>query len=217
MIKKFLLLSFLTCLYLSINAQVKIACVGNSITYGAGIENRETKSYPAQLQQILGENYLVKNFGVSGATLLKKGDKPYWQEPKFSAAIEFNPDIVIIKLGTNDSKPQNWQFGANFKEDYIALIDTFMKVKKNMTFFLVEPVPAFAMCWGIRDSVITAGVIPVVTEIAKMENLYLIDLYTPFLEKGAFFPDKIHPDARGAKLMAEMIAEHIKKYSLTIN
>lgn len=33
---------------------IKVACVGNSITYGAGISNREKNSYPAQLQYYLG-------------------------------------------------------------------------------------------------------------------------------------------------------------------
>lgn len=56
---------------------IKVACVGNSITYGAGISNREKNSYPAQLQYYLGEGYEVRNFGSNGATAQSDGDYPY--------------------------------------------------------------------------------------------------------------------------------------------
>ncbi len=60
--------------------QIKVACVGDSITFGFTIENRDQNSYPAQLGRLLGKNWEVKNFGVIGATLLKKGDMPYWKQ-----------------------------------------------------------------------------------------------------------------------------------------
>src|SRR4051812_38761214 len=96
---------------------VKVACVGDSITEGAGLTTPATQSYPARLQQLLGTNYLVKNYGVGGRTLLKQGDFPYWKEPAFTNSHTFGPNIVIIQLGTNDSKPQNWRFGTNFVSD----------------------------------------------------------------------------------------------------
>lgn len=97
---------------------IVVACIGNSITYGSGIEERINNSYPAQLQQLLGDEYDVWNFGYSGRTLLKKGDYPYWDEVYLKAAKKLNPDIVIIKLGTNDTKPQNWQYAEEFESDY---------------------------------------------------------------------------------------------------
>ena len=87
-------------LFVSAFAQIKVACIGNSITYGATIVGRDSLAYPPQLQKILGKKWLVKNFGVSGATMMKKGDLPYWNQPKFRAAKDFKPDVVIIKLGT---------------------------------------------------------------------------------------------------------------------
>src|SRR5262245_57930852 len=98
-------------------APIKIACVGDSITEGAGLSNPSTQSYPARLQKLLGTNYNVRNFGVSGRTLLKKGDFPYWKEAAYTNSHTLNPDIVIIQLGTNDSKPQNWRYGTNFVAD----------------------------------------------------------------------------------------------------
>ena len=89
------------------DSKTRVACVGDSITYGAGVAGRESNSYPAVLGKLLGDKYEVKNFGVSGATLLKKGDNPYWRQGAFKKATDFKPNIVVIKLGTNDTKPQN--------------------------------------------------------------------------------------------------------------
>ena len=98
---------------------VKIACVGDSITFGAAIQDRENRNYPLQLGKLLGDGYAVRNFGVNGATLLKQGDLPYWTRPQFKMATEFQPNIVIIKLGTNDSKPQNWKYADQYGTDLL--------------------------------------------------------------------------------------------------
>lgn len=85
---------------------VKVACIGNSITFGARIEDRIKDAYPEQLGRMLGEEYLVKKFGVSGRTLLSKGNAPYIKTGAYQKSLEFNPDIIIIKLGTNSmAKP----------------------------------------------------------------------------------------------------------------
>src|SRR5688500_19400804 len=98
----------------SVAAQVKVACVGDSITEGSGLSNPAVESYPARLQRLLGTNYMVRNFGVSGRTLLRQGDLPYWREVAFTNSQNFGPDIVIIQLRTNESKPNNWRYGTNF-------------------------------------------------------------------------------------------------------
>ena len=98
--KKYILL-ILTILLstLSISAQkkIKVACIGNSVTYGYGHENPEITSYPSQLATMLGENYEVGNFGKSGATLLRKGHRPYNEQEEFQKAQkvfeEFNVDL----------------------------------------------------------------------------------------------------------------------------
>ena len=79
--------------------KTRIACIGNSITYGSTVINREKNAYPVQLQAMLGDEFDVKNFGVSGATLLKKGNKPYWKESAYNDALAFKPNIIFIKLG----------------------------------------------------------------------------------------------------------------------
>ena len=106
-------------------APVKIACIGDSITEGAGVDNPTVNAYPIVLGRLLGTNYTTRNFGVSGRTLLRKGDYPYWNETAFRNATNFAPDIVTIKLGTNDSKPQNWKYKDQFAKDLRDMADVF--------------------------------------------------------------------------------------------
>ena len=207
---------------------VKVACIGNSITDGHGIDVATQFGYPALLQQMLGDNYWVKNFGVSARTMLNKGDNPYMNEMAWKDAVAFNPDIVIIKLGTNDSKPQNWQYGAEFKNDLKQMITTLRpdlaqpqkkkgKKSKNILpakpqIILCSPIPAFKSTWNINDSIIANSIIPIQQEVAREYGLQVIDLHTLFADKSDLVQsDGIHPNEKGVKRMAEIIAETLKK------
>ncbi|MBQ9215392.1 MAG: alpha/beta hydrolase fold domain-containing protein [Prevotella sp.] len=206
---------------------IKVACIGNSITEGFGIEMPSQYSYPAQLQQLLGKDYLVKNFGLSARTMLNKGDVPYMNEQAWKDAQAFKPDIVLIKLGTNDSKPHNWQHSAEFKQDLEQMIFTLRpslaqsvkKSRKKGNFIenvgpkicLCTPIPAFKPTWDISDSVIVNGIIPIQRMIAKEYGLDVIDLHTLYANDGdKMLDDGIHPDGKGARRIAEIIAEAIK-------
>ncbi len=192
---------------------IKVACVGNSITQGPGRSHPE--SYPMQLQEILGEEYLVKNFGVSGSTLLKSGDKPYWEEPQFEMSKNFDADILILKLGTNDTKPQNWKFHEDFKKDYIDLVETFKaSMKETSQLYICFPVPIFQDNWGITSSILENEIIPILKEVAEITGVLTIDLHKEMSEKSSLFPDGIHPDKEGNRVMAEKISSHILKKHL---
>ena len=207
---------------------VKVACIGNSITDGHGIDMATQHGYPALLQQMLGDGYWVKNFGVSGRTLLNKGDFPYMNEMAWKDAVAFQPDVVIIKLGTNDSKPQNWQHGAEFKADLKQMITTLRpdlaqpqkkkgkKAKaaapKKPEIILCTPIPAFKSSWDINEEIIANNIIPIQQEVAREYGLKVIDLHT-LIANGADMvqPDGIHPNEKGVKRMAEIVAETLKK------
>ena len=206
--KKILVAIAFCCLASIMSAQIRVACVGNSITYGSGIENREVYSYPAQLQVMLGEDWNVQNFGVSGRTMLKNGDNPIWDEPVFENALAFKPDVVIIKLGTNDSKDFNWKYKDAFPRDYQAMIDTFRSVS-NPIIFLCQPVPVFESRWSIDSAVVVSEIIPAVHELGQQNNLTVIDLQTPFIGREDLFPDRIHPNGHGAAWMAGIIGRHL--------
>ena len=189
---------------------IRVACIGNSITDGHGIDMASQHGYPALLQQKLGEQYWVKNFGVGGRTLLNKGDRPYMNEKAWEDAVAFQPDIAIIKLGTNDTKPQNWQYGDEFKKDMEQMIAKLNP--KRTKFILCTPLPAFKQSWNINDSIIVNGVIPIQQEVAKKYKLQIIDLHTLFAHETALlFDDGIHPNEKGVQRMAEIIADALKE------
>jgi alpha-L-fucosidase len=183
----------------------KVACIGNSITEGSGIADKEHYSYPVQLQMMLGSDWVVKNFGVSGRTMLARGDNPYRNETAFADAKSFNPDVVIIKLGTNDTKSWNWKFKDDFISDGTNLILEFQNLPSHPRVYICNPVPAFPGAWGIRDSIIKNEVLPFIDEIAGKNHTPVIDLYTPIIGKSEFFPDRVHPDENGAREIARII------------
>jgi acyl-CoA thioesterase I len=188
----------------------KVACIGDSITYGSGISDRINDSYPGQLGQYLGQfdsRWEVRNFGVSARTLLRRGDYPYVNEPAFTQAKQWNPDIVVIMLGTNDTKPHNWAHAADYVDDYLYLIDAFMSLPSQPHVWICKPVPAFRLNFGIRDSVIFNEIPPMIDEIASQRDVGVIDLYAPLAHATALFPDGIHPNAAGSTLMMDVIAK----------
>ena len=188
---------------------VRVACVGDSITYGHGIKDRLHDAYPGVLSTMLGEKYDVRNFGVSGTTTMMGTDMPYMNEQAYKDALEFNPQIVTIKLGTNDSKPYNWKESEHFKQDLKTLIESFRSLPSKPKIWLCLPVPAMGRAWNINDSVIYNGVIPYIKEVAQEENIPLIDLNTPFQGKRQYFPDTIHPNEEGEKMIAEIIFDNV--------
>ena len=207
---------------------IRVACIGNSITDGHGIDMATAYGYPALLQKKLGNGYWVKNFGVSSRTMLNKGDYPYMNEMAWKDALAFKPDIVVIKLGTNDSKPHNWQYGNEFRQDLEQMITTLCpalvqpakkKGKKAKAaepvkpqIYLCTPIPAFKSTWEINDSVITNGIIPVQQDVARKYGLHVIDLHTLFSDGADLvLPDGIHPNGKGAERLATIVSEAIGK------
>jgi acyl-CoA thioesterase-1 len=184
---------------------IRVACVGDSITYGYGILNRPKGSYPAQLGRMLGEKWEVHNFGVSGATMLKQGDLPYWKQQAFKEVLAYNPNVVIIKLGTNDTKPQNWKFKDEFARDYAEMIDRFEALPAHPRIWICYPVPAFSEQWDINEFIIKNEVIPIISQVGRKKHVPVINLYGPLSGKPKYFPDDIHPNAEGAFLIAKEI------------
>ncbi|SMO85538.1 sialate O-acetylesterase [Saccharicrinis carchari] len=192
---------------------IKVACVGNSVTYGYGIENREQNSYPAQLQGLLGNDYVVGNFGRSGATLLRNGHRPYMQQPEFEAAMQFHPDVVIISLGLNDTDPRNWpNYRDEFISDYMALIQSFKRsdgTTPEVWIGRLTPIfhthPRFKSgtrdwFWQIQETI---------EVVAKNTGARLIDWHTPLYARPDLFPDALHPVKEGATIMANLAYQHL--------
>jgi acyl-CoA thioesterase I len=186
-------------------AAIKVACIGDSITEGAGVDNAAVNAYPVVLGRLLGTNYTTRNFGVGGRTLLKKGDYPYWNEAAFRNATNWLPDVVTIKLGTNDSKPQNWRYKDQFAIDLRAMIDVFAQLSSHPKIVLCLPVPAYSITFDINPDIIKNEIIPIIQQVAQERGLMTVDLYTVLSGKPELFPDDIHPNAIGAALIARTL------------
>lgn len=207
---KRLLLSFLLLLFLlplSARRIIKVACVGNSITYGTGVANREQKAYPVVLQRLLGKDYQVENFGKPGATLLRRGHRPYFDQPEFRAALQFRPDIAVIHLGINDTDPRNWpNYRDEFIPDYLALIDSLRAVTPHVRILVARLTPI-----GVDHPRFDSGtrkwreeISQAVQQVAEIARVKWIDFYAPLVPHPDWLPDAVHPDARGAEVLAKV-------------
>jgi len=179
---------------------IRVVCVGDSITAGVGAA--KGRSYPEQLQDLLGGDWQVENCGVSGRTLMKSGDYPFWKEGAFQQAHTVKPDVVIIMLGTNDTKPQNWAHKADFENDYHEMVKSFLDLKPSPLVYLCRPVPVPEPGkFGINEVGIKEQ-IPIIDRLAAEMKLGVIDMHAALDGKPQFLPDRVHPDTNGAGEMA---------------
>lgn len=180
---------------------VRVACVGDSITQGVGADRG--RSYPDQLQDLLGAGWKVGNFGVSARTLLRKGDFPYWNEEAFTKARGFEPEVVIIMLGTNDTKPHNWAHKEEFENDYRDLVKTFQELNSKPRVYVCRPVPVPEPGnYGINETVLQKE-IPIIDRLAAELKAGVIDMHAVLEGKPTLLPDRVHPNTEGAGEMAK--------------
>jgi lysophospholipase L1-like esterase len=182
--------------------------VGDSITYGHLIPNRERASYPAQLQRLLGAKWEVAGFGKNGATALRKSPRPYHEQKEYQDAIAFRPDVVVLQLGTNDTKRETWEAEKeHFVADYLELIRSFQALESKPRIILCRPIPLFrdrGKEWD-TDRVLREEILPKIDEVAQQAKLPVIDLNATFAEGAKLLPDGVHPNAEGAALMARTV------------
>jgi len=201
--------------HLNMNAQqalVKVACIGDSVTAGYLLANPQSESYPSQLQGLMGNKYEVRNFGHSGATLLRKGSNPYYKTKECSLAVAYKPDIAVIHLGLNDTDPRNWpNYKDDFNSDYFWLIDSLRKQNPDVKIYICKMTPVFNehprfksgtrdWYWQIQEHI---------AEIAKANKVRLIDLHGKLYNRPDLFPDALHPTKEGAKILAQTVYQNI--------
>jgi acyl-CoA thioesterase-1 len=186
---------------------VRVACVGDSITFGSGLPDRERTTYPLLLGHLLGEDHEVRNFGVSGATMLKEGNKPWTETGAAREALEWRPEVVVVQLGTNDSKAVNWdRHGDAFEADARALVRDFRAASPEARILLCLPVPAWTEGGGIDGRRVAEGVVPALRRAAAAEEVELLDLHTALRDREGWFPDGVHPNPHGAEAIARRVA-----------
>jgi lysophospholipase L1-like esterase len=186
---------------------ILVACVGDSITQGT--------PYPMDLWTLLGySNYTLENFGVGGTTVSLSSQTPYMNTTAFQNALEFQPNIVIIMLGTNDAQPDLEQYNTSFVGDYVKLVDSFKALTSNPKIWIVLSPPIFGNKNGTIDPAYFAStIIPLIKQVANETNLPTINVYSALANYSADFPDGIHPNAAGAQIIANTIYQAITSQS----
>lgn len=201
-----------------------IIAMGDSITFGDGvIGTRSTDSWPVKLETQLAGNYQVLNYGVSGATLQDEGDKPYWNLPDAAlqnyvqSALSLNPEIVILMLGSNDTKPINWDVNR-----YVWELDARVKELKETAsikhLILMSPPCAFpydesgVVLYEIRNEILRDEIRPIVEQVAKDNDVDFLDLYAFTENHPEYFMDGVHPNSFGNMAIAKHISEFISQF-----
>ena len=183
-----------------------ISCVGDSITEGIGACPMESHSYPAVLQALLGERYEVKNFGASGMTLLREGDYPYVAEPRYAASLQSVPDVVILMMGTNDSKPQNWRFKELYSAQLLALIRQYQQLPTAPRVYVATCATVYRTIDGITDEVVSGDLADRQRQAAALTGCEVIDINRATKGHPDWFCDGVHPNNQGYAELAAIFA-----------
>ena len=190
---------------------IKVACVGDSITWGFTLLRRWKQSYPVLLGEMLGAGYEVRNFGCNDAAARFDADKPYVRCKACRDSIAWNPDIVLLMLGTNDTKSQNWN-PEIFERDYRRLVESYLGLPSHPRVILIAPIRIFrSLAMPLitpQSEPLENGVRPAIHKIAAEMGLELVDLYDLFSD-ATYCKDGLHPQAAGARMLAEAIHSRI--------
>lgn len=198
---------------------IKVACVGDSITYGEHIVNRKYSCYPAQLRRMLGNGWNVRNFGVSGSTVSDESESSYRQTESYRESLEYEPDIVILMIGTNDTKPQNWKNIEFFQKQYQDLLESYLVLKSKPEIYVCTPASAYfpenqdmeKYAYHIRPEFLEDE-ISVIRGTAGHFKLQVIDIHKLTAGHREWFQqDGIHPLRTGAKAIAETVKDTLKQ------
>lgn len=196
------------------NNKIKIACIGNSVTYGWGLKNPGATAYPTVLQQKMGSGYEVRNFGHSGSTLLRKGHNPYFKTEAFQEMLQYKPDIAIIDLGLNDTDPRNFpNYRDAFIPDYNWLIDTIKKISPAVKIYICTLTPVFTGHSRFMSSTLDWYWIlqKKIKEVAAVNHLPIVDLNSALHDRPDLFTDAatLHPNEEGAAIIAETVYKQV--------
>ena len=189
----------------------RVACIGDSITWGFTLLNPWKQSYPAQLQGLLGDGYEVGNFGYNDASARFDADTPYVRKGVYRKSLEWNPDIVLLMLGTNDTKKRNWD-PAVFRKDYRRLVESYRSLPSNPRVILIAPIRIFLVkgiaLLGVYPDTMETGVRLAIREVGGEMGLQVVDLVDVFQDSSRCF-DGVHPQREGTRMIAEKIYESV--------
>ena len=190
----------------------KVICVGDSLTFGQGVlTSRKTDSYPAVLAELLGDGYQVVNYGLPNRTLLSTGNMPYCEEGFYGESLAQDAEIVIIMLGTNDSKPDNWN-AERFEAEYAAFIRGYQAMDSQPEVYVMVPPAIFLEnpdSGDCSEEILTGEIIEIISRISQNTGAGLIDLYSVTEHHSEWYGDGLHLNAEGNRAAARAIYEAV--------
>jgi acyl-CoA thioesterase I len=192
----------------NISLPVKVACIGDSIT--------ENSQYTYDLQAMLGSNYSVKNFGSSESTVLRLSWKPYMNQTEYQRALDFDPDIIVIMLGTNDGLAMLQPYNDSFEQDYTALVQSFQLLDGDEQIFVVKSPPIFSNDTDLSATFQSQTIIPKIEDVAHQLNLPVVDVYDICNDHPDYFEDGVHPNSQGAALIAFQVYQAINQQDIPV-
>ena len=210
--------------------KIRVVCIGDSITEGFGLGDDPSVYYPSRLQELLGEDYVVFNEGVTCSCVTMMEDEtgnffgvPYVLQPEYDEALSLAGDIYIIMLGTNDAQDGMHEtediqdpyfnmisFEPMFETFYQYIIDGIKSANPNALIYLAVPIPVHNCIWRKHQEKYLLQIIPHIRHLAEVNNLPLIDLHEEFLRlsdeqlDSVYLEDGLHPNAEGAFLIASL-------------
>jgi len=185
----------------------KIAFVGDSITYGAGIPDPIPESFPSVIKSRIGKSYEMANFGKPAMSALYSSVKPYNTTEEYKNSLEYDADILFIMFGTNDIKNENWDTGKdNFVSDYVDMINKYKEKNPELKVYVGIPPRIFKEnVYGERSpKILEEEGIPGVYMVIEETGATAIDFFTPTKDSPELFGDFLHPNAAGYRVFADI-------------
>lgn len=192
------------------NGAIKVATVGDSLTYGYGLENRERDAYPCILADKLGHYYQVSNYGLSGRSLQSTADFPYFKEVNAKLSLESEADIVVIMIGSNDSRGPYWN-KERFIKEYREMVERYLSLASHPDVYLVVPPYVPTSRFGLNNQIVEEELQVIIPEIGATFGLPVINLYPITKGHAEYYSDGLHLTPLGNRVIAEEIYRAIIK------
>ena len=197
--------------------RIKVACIGDSITYGHGISNWPENNYPAVLQRLLGEGYHVVNYGVSGRAVQDNSDQPYRATQQYQDSLAFNADVIVFMMGSNDTKPENWFGEEAYRTALLDLLDDYTQGEQKPVIYICTTPACFFMedsqgeltSFDLRPAYADTAA-AIAQEVAAELGYPVIDIHGLTAGNSQWFEkDGVHPDNEGAAAIAQAVCDAI--------
>lgn len=197
------------------DGQIKIACVGDSTTYGHGISNWPKNNYPALLQDLLGESYHVNNYGVSSHAVQSASDRPYVTLAHYQESLAYDADVVVFMMGSNDSKPENWVDAETFRKDLLALLESYGDAEIILctlpSAFFTEKHTENVTSHDIQPKIVDE-IAQITREVAAEKGYTLLDIHALTSQHPEWISqDGVHPSKVGAAAIAQEVFNTLTK------